>query len=59
LELETYSHATITTDTGITGSSGDATINDGTTALTWATQFDDDGDIVVNTSNLCMIERRD
>lgn len=59
LELEVGSGATITTATGITGTSGDATINAGTTALVWATDFNDDGDIVVNIDNGCRIERKD
>lgn len=59
LELEGFSYALITSDTGITGTSGDATINDGATTLTWATDFNDNGDIVVNLDNGCRIERRD
>ena len=59
LELEEGATATITTDTGITGASGDATINDGSTTLTWATHFATDGDIAINHDNNCRIERKD
>lgn len=59
LELQSRSYATITAATGITGASGSATINDGTTALVWATHFDDDGDKAVNIDTGCRIERRD
>jgi len=59
LTLETGSYATITSDTAITGATGDATINGGVTNLSWATDFASDGDIVVNTDNGCRIERKD
>jgi hypothetical protein len=59
LELQTGSYATITTDTGITGATGDATINDGTTTLTWAVHFNDNGDIAVNLDSGVRIERKD
>lgn len=59
LELETGSSATITSATGITGASGDATINSGSTVLVWASDFNDNGDIVVNIDNGCRIERKD
>jgi len=58
LTLEVGSYVTVTSATGITGVSGDATI-DGGTALTWATDFATDGDIVVNPYNGCRIERKD
>jgi len=59
LELQTGSYATITTDTGITGATGDATITDGSIPLTWATDFASDGDTETNLTNGCRIERRD
>ena len=43
--------------TTITGSSGDATINGGTTALDWSTDFVSNGDLVVNLDNGCRIVR--
>lgn len=45
--------------TAITGTSGDATIDNGTTTLTWATNFASNGDVVANTSDFCRIERKD
>jgi hypothetical protein len=59
LELQTGSNATITSDTGITGNTADATINAGATLLTWATHFASDGDIARNEDNGCRIERKD
>jgi len=59
LTLRTGASAVVTTDTGITGSSGDVTIDDGYTALTWASDFSADGDQVYNATNGCRIERRD
>jgi hypothetical protein len=59
LELETGSSATVTTDTGVTGTSGDATIDDGNTTLTWATDFASNEDAVINGSTFSRIERRD
>jgi len=59
LQLGMNSSATITSATGITGATADATINDGTTDLTWATDFDDDGDTAVNLDNGCRIKRTD
>ena len=59
LELQDGSKATITSATAITGATGDATINGGTTDLTWATDFAADGDMVINLDNACRIERKD
>jgi len=59
LQLQFGSAATITSATSITGSSGDATINDGTTVLTWASDFASNLDKAVNMDNHCLIERRD
>lgn len=59
LELETYLYATITSATSITGASGNATINDGATTLTWATDFAANGDMAINIDSGCRIERRD
>jgi len=59
LELETGSCATITSATAITGATGDATINDGVTNVSWATDFASDGDMVSALDNKCVIERKD
>jgi len=59
LEVFSGAYALISSAVSITGSSGDATINDGATTLAWATDFAADGDIVVNTDNGCRIERSD
>jgi len=59
LTLEHGSTALITTDTSITGASGDATIDGGETPLTWAIDFANDGDSVSNDNNYCIIERKD
>ena len=59
LELQTGSYATITSSTAVTGATADATINAGVTALTWATDFNDNGDIAVNLDNGTRIERQD
>jgi len=59
LTLEMGSYAIITSDTGITGASGNATVNGGTTTLTWATDFVSNNDKVVNLDNGCRIERKD
>jgi hypothetical protein len=57
LELETGSYATIQSTTGITGGTDDATIDGGTTDLSWSTHFSSNGDIAVNLENGCRIER--
>jgi hypothetical protein len=57
--LEVDSVALITSATGITGGSGDATINGGNTILAYATHFVSDRDVAVNTFNGCRIERKD
>lgn len=59
LVLEDGSTAMITGATTITGSSGNATINSGSTVLVWSTDFNDDGDAVINIDNGCRIERKD
>jgi hypothetical protein len=59
LEVFSGAYAVIDSTASITGSSGDATINDGTTVLDWSTDFASDGDIVVNIDNGCRIERKD
>lgn len=53
------SFAEITSTTTVTGTSGDATVNGGTTVLTYATDFASDGDIVVNLATGAKIIRRD
>ena len=45
--------------TTITGTSGNATLDNGATTLTWATHFASDGDVAVNPNNFCRIERDD
>jgi hypothetical protein len=59
LTLDSGSTATITSATGLTGTTDDATINGGTTDLTWGTHFATDGDIAINHDNGCRIERKD
>lgn len=59
LRLENGSTAFVTSGTTITGSSGDVTINNGVTALSWSTDFATDGDAAINTDDLARIERRD
>jgi hypothetical protein len=59
VNLKAYSYCTITSASGITGASGDATINDGGVALSWATDFANDGDIAINLENGCRVERKD
>lgn len=45
--------------TDLTGSSGNVTINGGSTVLVWATDFASDGDSAVNLANGCRIKRQD
>jgi len=59
VELQVGSYAIVTGDTDLTGGSGDATIDGGSTALVWATDFAANGAAEANTSNFCRIERRD
>jgi hypothetical protein len=59
LTLTTGSYAIITSATGITGTTDDATINGGTTPLDWSTDFSSNGDIVVNIDTGTRIERSD
>ena len=59
LILTTGSSAVVTSSTGITGATNDATINSGNTQLDWSTDFASNGDAVVNIDNGCRIERRD
>jgi hypothetical protein len=59
IQVDSGSYALITSATAITGASGDATANGGTTSLTWATDFANNGDVVINLSNLSSIERKD
>ena len=58
LRLDGGSKAIITSATGITGTSGDTTVNTGNTIFTWA-QYVDDGDILRNFETDSAIERRD
>lgn len=57
LELKAGSYALVTLNTGITGDTGDVVI-DGE-AFTWATDFSSDGDVVMDLTSGCRIERRD
>jgi len=59
LELQTKSYATITSQTSVTGDSGDLTIDDGKTVLSYSSDFANNGDTVTNLYNGCRIERRD
>ncbi|KXH75405.1 MAG: hypothetical protein AM326_03375 [Candidatus Thorarchaeota archaeon SMTZ-45] len=59
LSLTSRSHASVTSATAVTGATGNATMDEGTTILTWATDFANDGDVVTNLSNFCRIERKD
>ncbi len=51
--------AYIKSDVDVTGPSGDATVNDGTTVLGWTTHFATDGDSAVNTDTGDKIIRKD
>jgi len=51
--------AVIDDTTSVTGSSGDATLNGGVTALDWGVDFPDNGDIVVNLDTGARCERDD
>ena len=53
------SYVTVDDTCLLTGASGDATINDGASVLTWATDFGSDGDLAVNVANGVRVERRD
>jgi len=59
IEAEMGSSVAITSDTAVTGTSGNATINEGNTVLVWATDFSTDRDKVINLDNSCRIERID
>jgi hypothetical protein len=59
LILESGSYGFVTSDTGITGSIGDATINDGASSLDWTDDFATNGDMAVNIDNGCRLERKD
>jgi hypothetical protein len=59
LILESGSHAVVTSATGVTGSTGDATINGGSTDLSWSSDFGTNGDIAINIDNGCRLERKD
>jgi hypothetical protein len=51
--------AEINSATTITGATGNATLDAGTTALAWLTDFATDGDRVTNACNGCNITRKD
>jgi hypothetical protein len=59
IDFQGSGQAIVTSNTAVTGGSGDATIDEGNTALDWSTDFGSDRDKVVNLDNLCMIERQD
>lgn len=59
VELTENSYGQITGQTGITGGSGDATIDGGSTTLTWAVNFASNGDSEPNPSNFCLLARED
>lgn len=57
--VESGGSVIIDSNTGITGTTADATINGGTTNLTWATHFASNGDKAINVDTGSTIERRD
>jgi hypothetical protein len=59
LRVDSRSYALVTSATAVTGATGDATVNEGTTELDWSTDFGSDGDIVTNVDNYSTIERKD
>jgi hypothetical protein len=59
IEVRSGGLVRISSATAVTGSSGNATINGGTTALTYATHFGSNGDIAINSDNGTMMERKD
>lgn len=59
VELENGASVTFKTGTTITGALGNATINEGVSTLTWATDFAANRDKAINLANGCRIERID
>lgn len=59
VELTAGSLVLITSNTTITGSNDDCTIDEGSHDLDWAVDFPVNGDSIVNLTNLCRVERRD
>jgi len=53
------SNVVITSQTSVTGGSGDITIDDGDSTLSYSTDFATNGDIVSNLTNGCRVERKD
>ena len=59
IKLHGGARAVISSATSVTGSSGDITIDDGDSTLSYSSDFAADGDIVANLTNGCRIERKD
>lgn len=59
IKFDGSGQAAVTSATAVTGSSGDATINAGTTTLTWSTDFAANGDLAINISTGTRIKRDD
>lgn len=59
ITLDSGATVVMSTNTGITGTTADATMNGGTTDLTWATDLAANGDVVVNVDNDTIIKRSD
>jgi hypothetical protein len=59
VEVGDMSKVKITSATGITGNTSDATVDRGSTGLTWAGDFSSDGDLVYSAAHAAYMERED
>ena len=59
IEATGNSTVIISSGTSLTGGSGDITIDDGDSTLSYSSDFAADGDIVSNLTNGCRVERKD
>jgi len=59
IRFNSATYGLITSATTVTGVSGNATVDEGKTVLSWATDFANNGDIVSNLATGATIERRD
>lgn len=59
VDVRMGAHLVVDDPTTITGATADATVNEGSSDLTWATDFGTDRDVVVNMTSFSRIERRD
>lgn len=57
--VDSYSELLFDDTPTITGTKGNLTLDRGATTLTWATHFNDDGDMAVNPNLFCRVERKD